>query len=318
MNCLKRRTCLNLRVFSVFLAFFVLVCSVSAQPVIELIYFVPKDVDDLDQQADLKKIVNYVSEGQKFFATEMDRLGFEPKTFEFNKDIVVVSGKKVPDDYKEINDLRAEIPNRSAWHKDNIQVIFLAGRYDWVGFTGVMEQKCFAKVNDPSDVRCKDYVIMPWGLGDKLNIETITAHEIGHALDLDHITGKSNYLMNRVREVVPGVEGKLRDLELSIESAEILNASNEVSSRPDLIMVNTKTDIDADVNDDGYIDLYDVLIVRSGMQNAVKYDTDLNNDGVTNEVDLLIVKAKAMEAIVAASPRKRKVKITTWGAVKQK
>ena len=318
MNCLKRRTCLNLRVFSVFLMFFVLVCSVSAQPVIELIYFVPKDVDDLDQQADLKKIVNYVSEGQKFFATEMDRLGFEPKTFEFNKDIVVVSGKKVPDDYKEINDLRAEIPNRSAWHKDNIQVIFLAGRDYWVGFTGVMVQKCFAKANDPSDVRCKDYVIMPWGLGNRLNVETITTHEIGHALGLDHVTGKPNYLMNRVREVVPGVEGKVTDLELSMESAEILNASNEVSSRPDLIMVNIETDIDADVNDDGYVDLYDVLIVRSGMQNAVKYDTDLNNDGVTNEVDLLIVKAKAMEAIVAASPRKRKVKITTWGAVKEK
>ncbi len=318
MNCLKRRTCLNLRVFSVFLMFFVLVCSVSAQPVIELIYFVPEDVDDLDQQADLKKIENYVSEGQKFFATEMDRLGFEPKTFEFNKNIVVVSGKKVPDDYKEINDLRAEIPSRSAWHKDNIQVIFLAGRDYWEGFTGIMAQKCFAKANDPSDVRCKDYVIMPWGLGYRLNVETITTHEIGHALGLDHVTGKSNYLMNRVREVVPGVEGKVTDLELSMESAEILNASNEVSSRPDLIMVNIETDIDADVNDDGYVDLYDVLIVRSGMQNAVKYDTDLNNDGVTNEVDLLIVKAKAMEAIVAASPRKRKVKITTWGAVKQK
>ena len=48
------------------------------------------------------------------------------------------------------------------------------------------------------------------------------------------------------------------------------------------------------------------------------YDTDINNDGVTDEVDLLIVKAKAFEAIAAASPRKRKIKITTWGSLKRR
>ena len=77
-------------------------------------------------------------------------------------------------------------------------------------------------------------------------------------------------------------------------------------------------DIDADVNDDGYIDLYDVLIVRSGMTKKSTYDTDINNDGTTNILDLLIVKAKAVEAIVAAAPRKRKVNITTWGAMKRR
>ena len=77
-------------------------------------------------------------------------------------------------------------------------------------------------------------------------------------------------------------------------------------------------DIDADVNDDGYVDLYDVMIVRSGMQNSASYDTDINNDGVTDEIDLLIVKAKAVEAIAAASPQKRKLKITTWGSMKSR
>ena len=75
-------------------------------------------------------------------------------------------------------------------------------------------------------------------------------------------------------------------------------------------------EINADINGDGYVDLYDVMIVKSGMQNSISYDTDVNNDGVTNEVDLLIVKAKAVEAIIAAAPRKRKVKITTLGAIK--
>ncbi|MDE0014748.1 MAG: hypothetical protein OXU51_01085 [Candidatus Poribacteria bacterium] len=75
--------------------------------------------------------------------------------------------------------------------------------------------------------------------------------------------------------------------------------------------------IDADVNGDGYVDLYDVLIVRSGMQKDVSYDTDINNDDVTDEIDLLIVKAKAHEAIAAAAPSKRKTKLTTWGALKR-
>ena len=82
------------------------------------------------------------------------------------------------------------------------------------------------------------------------------------------------------------------------------------------------TFIDADINNDGYVDLADVLIVRNGMQNSVRYDTDVNNDGVTNTVDLLIVKAKALEAIAAAAPaavtQKRKVKIITWGSIKRR
>ena len=82
--------------------------------------------------------------------------------------------------------------------------------------------------------------------------------------------------------------------------------------------VAASTEIDADVNDDGYTDLYDVMIVRSGMQNSVSYDTDVNNDGITNEVDLLIVKAKAVEAIAAAAPRKTRMKLTTWASIKRR
>ncbi len=97
--------------------------------------------------------------------------------------------------------------------------------------------------------------------------------------------------------------------------AEIMGITVTASTTPPIL---ASIEIDADVNDDGYVDLYDVLIVRSGMNQSVKYDTDVNNDGVTNEVDLLIVKAKAVEAIVAASPRKRKVNITTWGNLKKR
>ena len=76
--------------------------------------------------------------------------------------------------------------------------------------------------------------------------------------------------------------------------------------------------IDADVNNDGYVDLYDCMIVRSGMTSKSTYDTDVNNDGITNILDLLIVKAKAFEAIAAAAPRKTRVKLTTWGSMKKR
>lgn len=72
-----------------------------------------------------------------------------------------------------------------------------------------------------------------------------------------------------------------------------------------------------DVNNDGYVDLSDVMIVRSGMTNKSTYDTDVNNDGVTNILDLLLVKFKAVEVIIAAAPSKRKIQITTWGAMKK-
>ena len=304
--------------FSAFLVFCLLVYSAFAQPVIELIYFVPRDVQGLNERLDLKRIVDYVATGQKFYAFEMDRLGFGPKTFEFKKDVMVVQGRRASGDYQDINDLRPEIPNRSAWHPNNIQVIFLAGCYDFRGYPGLMAQKCFATVNDPDETRCKDYVIMPWGLGDKLNIETITAHEIGHALGLPHVTGKTNYLMHPVREVIPGVEGKVFDFELSMECAEILNTSDEVSLRPDLIGLSVNIDINTDVNSDGYVDLSDVLIVRSAIQNSVSYDTDVNGDGKTDEIDVLIVKAKAMEALAAAAPSLERRKVTTWGTLKRK
>lgn len=96
--------------------------------------------------------------------------------------------------------------------------------------------------------------------------------------------------------------------------AEVMGITVTLSVPP----VMASGEIDADVNKDGYIDLYDVMIVRSGMQNSTSYDTDINNDGITDEVDLLIVKAKAMEAIAAAAPRKRKINLTTWGALKRK
>ncbi|MDE0013478.1 MAG: NPCBM/NEW2 domain-containing protein [Candidatus Poribacteria bacterium] len=75
--------------------------------------------------------------------------------------------------------------------------------------------------------------------------------------------------------------------------------------------------INADVNNDGSIDLTDVNLVKQAIKTSTDYDTDVNNDGVTNEIDLLIVKAKAHQAIAAAAPRKTKIKLTSWAELKR-
>ena len=67
-----------------------------------------------------------------------------------------------------------------------------------------------------------------------------------------------------------------------------------------------RDNINADVNADGYVDLSDVLIVRSGMQNSTSYDTDLNDDDITDEIDLAIVKLAAIDSIAAAAPSSSK------------
>ena len=107
--------------------------------------------------------------------------------------------------------------------------------------------------------------------------------------------------------IIPG-EGSLFNFQLHPEVARILNKSKDLSvidgvdtekfdkiiRRPnddeadDNDNAGNRDNINADVNADGYVDLSDVMIVRSGMQNSTSYDTDLNDDGITDEIDLAI------------------------------
>ena len=127
---------------------------------------------------------------------------------------------------------------------------------------------------------------------------------------------------NAIRQM-PASSGKMSEYMqdwydiVDLEDKQYVEA---IAAEMDISVESKATEIfvDADVNDDGYVDLYDVMIVRSGMTRKSTYDTDINNDGATNILDLLIVKAKAVEAIAAAAPRKRKVNITTWGAMKRR
>ncbi|MYG07677.1 hypothetical protein F4167_13890 [Candidatus Poribacteria bacterium] len=146
----------------------------------------------------------------------------------------------------------------------------------------------------------------------------VLAHELGHVFGLHH---RGDLLTDGKRSIMQAEASRIRDIKkyaFSFTEAEILDTSVFLSIQEAPAVLDAA--IDADVNGDGYVDLYDVMIVRSAMQNSTSYDTDINNDGTTDENDLAIVKVKAMEAIVAASPsRSPKFKLaTTWGAIKSR
>ena len=317
-------------------AFFILICSVSAQPVVKVAVLRASDQPYVDQH-EVDYIRDSIAEVQSFFASEMNRFGYGKKTFEFETYPVYIGAKKLSEYEADVDVVRWQHGRLLADFPDDILLIFLAGASSIETAGGIFTHRCDATGN----CNYRRLIVVPLeGSADYRN--RITAHELGHAFGFfEHLTSRKKYIMESYALIIPG-EGSLFNFQLHPEVARILNKSKDLSvidgvdtEKFDKIIrrqnetevdLNDNGDnrdsIDADVNADGYVDLSDVLIVRSAIQNSVSYDTDVNNDGVTDEIDVLIVKAKAMEALAAAAPskerlRKRKVKITTWGAIKR-
>ncbi|MDE0017224.1 MAG: hypothetical protein OXU51_13645 [Candidatus Poribacteria bacterium] len=305
-----------------FLACAFLLCLssfVSAQPPIEVIYFKPSNVQEPSEE-DIEFIREVMVEVQSFFASEMDRHGFGPKTFDFNTDIRVVDGRRNAEYYSDVDTVKNETHQIDFEVQNKTDVVFLPGRKRILGGAlGAELPICWTWPGQPQDVNdCNHFVVIPTGYKEFLL--PVTAHEIAHAFGLQHTLKKTTDSRVDIMYAKPtfyeGVKAELKDYAVSRPDAVLLDKGGRLSIQEEPQVL--AQEIDADVNDDGYVDLYDVMIVRSGMQNSTSYDTDINNDGVTDENDLAIVKVKAMEAIIAASPRKRKVKITTWGNLKRK
>ena len=324
-----------------FSAFFILICSVSAQPVVKVAVLRASDQPFVHQH-ELNSIRDSIAEVQSFFASEMNRFGYGKKTFEFETYIPVYIGAKKLFEYEaDIDVVRWQQGRVLTDFPDDIHLIFLAGASSIGTSAGTAGGAFTHRCDATGDCNYRRLIVVPLeGSSDYRN--RITAHELGHAFGfLEHLTSQKRYIMESYALIIPG-EGSLFNFQLHSEVARILNKSKDLSvidgvdtekfdkiiRRPNDAEVDdndnsgNRDNINADVNADGYVDLSDVLIVRSAIQNSVSYDTDVNNDGVTDEIDVLIVKAKAMEALAAAAPskerlRKRKVKITTWGAIKR-
>ena len=313
---------------SVFWVFCLWVYPVFAQPVVKVSVLRGADQPFVEQH-ETDSLRESLIEIQSFFASEMNRLGYGAKTFEFEPHIPVRIGLKDMLEYsKDLDVVRWQYGRSLIRSPNDIHMVFLAGA-DSVrdGDGGAFTHRC----DDSGQCNFRRLVVMPlFASGGYRN--RIAAHELGHAFGfLEHINTGKNYLMEASLLIMPG-EGHLSNFQLHPEVAKTLNASKDLSIidgvNTDKFDRRTLTDhdespqtenIDADVNKDGYVDLADVIIVRSSMQNPTSYDTDVNGDGKTNEIDVLLVKAKAMEALAAAAPTLYiRKKITTWGALKSR
>ena len=291
-----------------------LLLVVYAEPPIEVIYWKASDVQTPSQEK-LDVLNDLMLESQSFFASEMNRYGFGEKTFAF-KNIEIIKGKHKLSHYIASH---WRLINESSFiekgFENQIYVIFLGEAELIYGYRGLAQVLCG---NAPTELTyCNNVVVIPT---INRHIEPITAHELGHAFGLDHVDNlwieDRLDIMHHTQAVIPGEIMTLNYFALSQNDARTLNISDRLSVQTDPPDSEPKIIIDTDVNDDGYTDLYDCLIVRSGMSIESNYDTDINNDGVTNILDLMLVKAAAFEAIAAAAPSKRKIITTTWGKLK--
>ncbi|MDE0397679.1 MAG: hypothetical protein OXL96_07755 [Candidatus Poribacteria bacterium] len=298
----------------------VLVCFSSfvyAQPPIEVIYLIPSDQHQDEDKLDV--LGKMVADVQTFYADEMERHGFGRKTFEYNKNIKVHNGRHTLKEY--LSDKNHELwfeLARLTWLPESlVDIVFMEGTRALPGNSAGSVLPLFFGESQVWGIDPGYFLVwIPVKVRELPELMTpVLAHELGHVFGIVHrndlLTDDKRTLMQVIAPPLKGIENHA----ISFEEAKVLDKSVflSIQEEPEILV----EEIDADVNNDGYVDLYDVMIVRSGMQNSTSYDTDINNDGVTDENDLAIVKVKAMEAIIAASPPKPKFKLaTTWAEIK--
>ena len=288
---------------------------------IKVIYWKASDVQ-MPSQDEIDSLRDKMLEVQSFFASEMDRYGFGPKTFDFMKDIEVVESR-LKLSQSTSDQIHREIPSIEWGLQNQIYVVFLGGATGGVepGVAAYSKPLCAL----PADLRhCNNMVVVP-AENEQLR-EVLLAHELGHAFSLfEHAS--TRLIENRViridlmykpLHVIAGVKEHLKNYAFNLKDATFLNEDGRLSVQRDSQGSDHEMMIDTDVNNDGYTDLSDCLIVRSAMSIESNYDTDINNDGVTNILDLMLVKAAAFEAIAAAAPSRPKVITTTWGELKRR
>ena len=158
---------------------------VEAEPPIEVIYFKPSDVQ-MPSQDEIDSLHDVMVEVQSFFASEMDRHGFDEKTFKF-KNITISNGKRKLNEYRQNITSHRNIQKESdliQWGMDNqIYIVFLGGASHLAnGALGLSQHLC--AVHPQQLIYCNNMVLISAEMTEL--ILPVTAHEIGHAFSLGH------------------------------------------------------------------------------------------------------------------------------------
>ncbi len=303
-----------MRISTIIVLLFLSLTAYSATPVdftepsIDVLILKPSDIDYPDKNK-IDNIREVVSKVQTYYQNQMSKHGFEPKTFKTN-DVVVSEGNHPSSYYinsKRISgDMWADHFNYIARGNNIIYLIFVLGS-DQIETGAVLRSVNWYDRN--GNVTGKVSLCMIPAEAEYV-LEVATGHELGHAfLDSSvHHKDEHNLMYN----------GKCFDCgKIDIEKQTLdYDQVAKIANNP-YFHHTIESYLNADVNRDGFIDLHDVMIVRSAITSTSSYDTDVNEDGITDEVDLLVVKAKALEAIAAAAPVKFRLLPTTWGNTKR-
>ena len=158
----------------------------NTSPVVKVIYFKSVNVS-MPTDAELDLYRNVMIDAHNYFRSEMERHGFEPKTFsvdltpEGKVNIPIASGRRNLRDYTSIDLIEADLPNEyrlMIGDHNNILVIFLGGAFEFDGLWGVEFWSCGA------NNQCIHRVIIPT---ERTNVVLgLTVHELGHSFGLAH------------------------------------------------------------------------------------------------------------------------------------
>ena len=217
------------RIFLVSIILITITIIASAEPPIEVIYWKSSDIQAPTQQ-DIDSLGEMMSTVQYFFASEMDRYGYGQKTFDFNKDITIVEGKKKLNEYTNAWMIQNEYTAIERGLNNAIYVVFVGGATSF-GAGGVAVSQPLCAIAIPEELKlCNNLVVIP--ADNKHLREVLTAHEIGHAFTLDH---PPNRLVKNKVDVMffplhatPGVTEYLTNYVLNPKHAKFLYEDNRL------------------------------------------------------------------------------------------